>query len=409
MLHNAIWRGILINATHRYCDNCNHESMKKNLTLVDVFCGAGGLSEGFRRSGFDSLLGIDCDAPSIRTYEKYHGVGLADKIENVSASKIKKLVENQHIDVLSGGPPCQAFSTIACAKLRSMGRSTNRRHPLNTLYREFFRLVTELKPSFFVMENVPRMFSLSDGIIKEEIESVLHGRYKVNFYHEDVVNFGVPQFRKRVLAIGNKLDLENPILQHTHFDPFSNPSRKHYRTVRDAISDLPKIKTGGGSNQTKYDTPASSSYQRMMRRNSHIIHDHAARVHNERDLKIFKMLKPGQRIKDIPKKYNPYRKDIFQDRFKKLPWNKPSWTIIAHISKDGLMHIHPDKTQNRSITPREAARLQSFPDYYIFEGTRTQQFVQIGNAVPPLFADAIAKSITECMTIKPKIFSRKSK
>lgn len=108
---------------------------------------------------------------------------------------------------------------------------------------------------------------------------------------------------------------------------------------------------------------------------------------------MFRVRKPGQWIRDLPKGTNPYRDDIFQDRFKKLPWNAPSYTIIAHLSKDGLMHIHPDGRQNRSITPREAARLQSFSDKYIFEGTRTKQFVQIGNAVPPFFARAITKSI----------------
>ena len=381
--------------------------MRPKLTAVDIFCGAGGLSEGFKQVGFETLLGIDCDPWSVKTYEKYHGKAIQCKIEELSVDRFRKETDESEITVLAGGPPCQAFSTIACAKLRSMGISTNTKHPLNKLYKDFFRFVIGLQPKFFVMENVPRMFSLEDGIIKKEIELELDGKYNVSFYHEQVANFGVPQFRKRVLAIGNRLGLPNPILKHTNYDPLEvnlNDGRKPYETVRTAISDLPKIKCGEGFDFIEYSNNGKlTEYQKEMRKDSNGIHDHVARTHNERDLKIFSMLKPGQWISDLPKNYNPYRKDIFQDRFKKLLWDRSSYTIIAHISKDGLMHIHPDKKQNRSITPREAARLQSFSDNYVFEGSRTKQFIQIGNAVPPLFSRAIAKGILESMIVKHKI------
>jgi len=381
--------------------------LKSKFTLVDLFCGAGGISEGFRQASFESLLGIDCDQWSVKTYEKYHGEAIQCKVEELKVSTIMKKIGGREITVLAGGPPCQAFSTIACAKLKSMGRSTNTEHPLNKLYKEFFRLVKGLSPKFFVMENVPRMFSVDDGIIKKEIERELEGKYHVSFYNEEVANFGVPQFRKRVLAIGNRLGLPNPILKHTHYDPLKetpDDGRKPYETVRTAISDLPKIKCQEGFDFVNYLSKENLySYQKEMRKNSDGIHDHVARSHNERDLEIFSLLKPGGWISDLPKKYNPYRKDIFKDRFKKLPWDRSSYTIIAHISKDGLMHIHPDKKQNRSITPREAARLQSFPDSYVFEGPRTRQFVQIGNAVPPLFARAIAKGILESMMVKQQV------
>ncbi len=381
--------------------------MQSKLTLVDLFCGAGGLSQGFKDCGFQTLLGVDSDPWSVKTFEKYHGKCLEGRIEDLSANKIKREIDDKEITVLVGGPPCQAFSTIACAKLRSMGRSTNTRHPLNKLYKEFFRLVKDLSPKFFVMENVPRMFSVQDGIIKKEIELELDSEYSLSFYSEQVADFGVPQFRKRVLAIGNRMGLPNPILKHTHYDPLvENPKdgRRPYETVRNAISDLPKIKCGGGLVFVNYSNNEKlSDYQKRMRKDSDGIHDHVARGHNERDLEIFSLLKPRQWISDLPKKYNPYRKDIFKDRFKKLPWNEPSYTIIAHISKDGLMHIHPDKKQNRSITPREAARLQSFSDSYVFEGPPTKQFIQIGNAVPPIFASAIATGILESLLVKCQI------
>jgi len=383
----------------------------KDITVLDLFCGAGGLSEGFRQKGFKTLLGVDCDPWAVRTFEKYHGTAFQCKVEELKVITIMKKISGREITVLAGGPPCQAFSTIACAKLRSMGRNTSTRNPLNKLYKEFFRIVKGLSPKFFVMENVPRMFSMEDGVIKKEIENELDGKYHVSFYHEEVANFGVPQFRKRVLAIGNKLGLPNPILKHTHYDPLKenpNDGRKPYETVRTAISDLPKIRCQEGFDFVNYQSKENlSCYQKKMRKGSDGIHDHVVRSHNERDLEIFSLLKPGGWISDLPKRYNPYRKDIFKDRFKKLPWDRPSYTIIAHISKDGLMHIHPDKKQNRSITPREAARLQSFPDSYVFEGPRTKQFVQIGNAVPPLFARAIAKGILESMTIKHRISAQK--
>ena len=363
------------------------------LTTVDIFSGAGGLSEGFRQAGFEVMLGVDCDRNSVRTFRRHHGKAIESRIEDLTVDMIRSEIDDREITVLTAGPPCQAFSTAAVGKLKSLHQSTTIRNPLNMMYKEVLRIIKQVKPSFFVMENVGRMFSISNGRIKSEIESELNGTYDVSFYKENVADFGVPQIRKRGLAIGNNMGLDNPRLIPTHHDPEKGKrtGMKKYETVRSAILDLPRIKIGGGAEVMPYPKRKLTSYQVQRRKRTDRVHNHTARIHNERDMRIFKMLKPGKQISDLPEHLNPYRSDIFKDKIKRQPLNKPSSTILAHLSKDGLMFVHP--TQHRSLTPREAARLQSFDDDYVFEGPRTSQFTQIGNAVPPLFARHVARSI----------------
>lgn len=372
-------------------------------TIVDLFCGAGGLSEGFRQAGFKTLLGVDYDPIALKTYQKYHNKAILMRIEELTADRIIKEIGSRKITVLAAGPPCQAFSKVAVAKLRSLKRSANIHNPLDVLYKEFMRLVKVLKPQFFVMENVGRMFSVDDHRIKKEIVTELQN-YNMTFYYENVADFGVPQIRKRGIVIGNTFDFSEPIMKRTHYDPVNeelHDEKKPYETVRSAISDLPKIKAGGGKEIMRYRGNNLSPYAQERRISSdQLIYNHIARMHSDDDLKIFKMLKQGQWLKDLPERYNRYRKDIFLDKYKKQSWDKPSSTILAHLSKDGLMFIHPDGNQNRSFTPREAARLQSFDDMYIFEGPKTKQYTQIGNAVPPIFAKAIATAILESINKK---------
>ncbi len=362
-------------------------------TVVDMFCGCGGLSEGFKQSGFDVVLGVDCDPWAVKTYNKYHNDrGRIKKVQDIDANYIFTEAGREEIDILVAGPPCQAFSTVALAKWRSLGMPSNLQHPLNRLYRECLRLVQEVCPKFFVMENVQRMLSISNGAVRKVIESELKNKYTVTFYRKDAADFGVPQHRKRALVIGNRLGLQNPEFE----DMYSNsaPLKKRYSTVHDAISDLPRIKSGEGTDFMKYPPRKYlSRFAKERRMASSGVYNHVARVHNNRDLKIFSMIRPGRRISDIPECFNPYRKDIFIDKYKKQAWDKPSSTIVAHLAKDGLMFIHPEKRQNRSFTAREAARLQSFDDSYVFEGSRFRQFIQIGNAIPPILARTIAMAL----------------
>ena len=368
--------------------------------VVDVFCGCGGLSEGFKQAGFFPVLGIDIEKYAVATYGRHNdGRGWVADIANVGGKDIIERTGRKIIDVMAGGPPCQAFSTVAVAKWRSLGMPSTLSHPVNQLYKEFLRLVLEVRPKFFVMENVERMFSIDDGQVIRNVKSSLQDKYRVSFYKKDVAGFGVPQHRRRALVIGNRLGIKNPDLEETHSN--STNVKKPFVTVHDAISDLPRISAGGGMHTMKYPSSAKvPTYAATLQSRSNLVYNHVARTHNSRDLEIFRMLKPGRSIKDIPSKYNPYRKDIFLDKYKKQPWFEPSSTILAHLSKDGLMFIHPDKSQNRSLTPREAARLQSFKDDFIFEGPRTKQYVQIGNAVPPAFAQVVAERIKELLESK---------
>lgn len=374
-------------------DHSEEKKLKSKVTAVDIFCGCGGLSQGFTKAGFDVLLGVDCDPWAIETYNRHHkNRGVMKDITDVDAKFIYSQTGQEKIDILIGGPPCQAFSSVGIAKWRSLGRPGTLDHPLNNLYREFLRLVKEIKPSFFLIENVERMLSISEGTVKKAIESELNETYCVNFYRKDAADFGVPQHRKRAIIIGNKLGIRNPELDPTHGE--SPADRKRHISLKDAISDLPSIRVGGGMPFMKYTKNHEiSGYAKKRRAKSPGIFNHISRDHNSRDIKIFNMLKPGQTSKDLPTGIIPYRNDIFTDKYKKQKWDSPSTTIMAHLSKDGLMYIHPDRTQSRTLTPREAARLQSFDDSFVFEGYQTHQFRQIGNAVPPLFAHFIAKKI----------------
>jgi len=401
-------------------------------TVIDLFCAPGGLSLGFEMAGFRSLAGVDKDHDGMLTYRHnfpYARAITADIKEELDSRRLMNEagVGDRQVDVIIGGPPCQGFSNIGRVKIASLVRegvwnlSTARPRfiddPRNVLYREFVRIVRDLEPKFFVMENVPGMKSYRNGeIVGEIIEDFGKAGYRTESNVLDAVDFGVPQRRKRIFFIGTRLNgVRISWPKPTHFDfeagtttldRFTETSVKGLKpciTVGEAIGDLPDPvpgRPGLADFPLDYDRPAgrNDEYADWARKGSKKVHNHITRRHSGRDVKVFHMMEEGMWWKDLPeeaKKLYGYRDDIFHDKMKRLFRKKPSWTIVAHLYKDGYMYIHP--TQLRSITVREAARLQSFPDRFVFRASRTSQFRQVGNAVPPLLARAVATEVRKML------------
>lgn len=345
-----------------------------SITAIDLFCGCGGFSFGFEKAGINVVAGIDNDPWCIRTYEK----NLSGKAILYDITKIqdpKKFLEEHvgigEVDIVFGSPPCQTFSNAGVVKLKSLGINpqSDQRYGL---WKDFIRFVTVLKPSYFVMENVP-------GFGKTEIPAFIdkitrkHG-YHCRTYILDAVNFGVPQKRKRIFICGSKNgEISLPV----------RDENTRINTVWDAISDLPEIPCGHKNDVMEYDKKPLSDYQKKMRANSKMLYNHVTKQHSEKNLKIFGSLREGEIYSN--------RCDAFRDRYRRLKWNEPSWTLVAQMSKDMNRYIHP--SQLRTISVRESARLQSFPDTFIFPISMTQALKQIGNAVPPLLSEIIARSI----------------
>ncbi len=401
--------------------------MRTLYTFVDFFGAPGGLSLGFEMAGFKGIGALDIFEAGMETYAFNFPESkvIVEDIKKISVNDLKKElgITSHEIDVVIGGPPCQGFSTIGRVKIASLARNgtwkLNNHHPRfiddprNELYKEFVRMVDGLKPKIVVMENVPGMMSYRNGeIVREIIEDFDSVGYIAQARILNAVEYGVPQVRKRIFFIAVRKDLKIPILwpkpTHTYFNGmpsagllFEEKKLKPAVTVWEAIGDLPSPVLGRpkiADVPLNYDKEAFSEYQKWARQDSKAVHNHVTRQHNERDIKVFSLMKEGDKWKDLPeeiRKSYGYRDDIFNDKFKKLKRNEPSWTVVAHLYKDGYMYIHP--VEPRSITVREAARLQSFPDTFIFKGSRTDQFKQVGNAVPPLLAKAVALSVKKML------------
>jgi len=344
-------------------------------TVLDLFSGAGGLSLGFAMAGFNVVLGIDIHKPSMETFLHNHKktIGILGDIRKIPDNLVLDLLKGIEVKVLMAGVPCQGFSLN--------NRKRNPNDPRNYLFWEFIRFVKLLKPDFLVLENVSGMKNTANGSFVEEIEKqiVIAGeesgkKYRVEHRILNAADYGVPQIRKRLIflasAKGYPIAWPEP--------EFGTPERP-YRTVFDAIGDLPSLQPGERKNF--YTTQPQTEYQKLMREGSVVLLNHEAPKHPQSTIKKIKNTEPGKPI------YPRFTQRI------RLGWDKPSPTQVAGGIRPQFQFGHP--SDPRGLTVRERARIQSFPDWYQFFGGIVQGRVQTGNAVPPLLAKAIAEKIKE--------------
>ncbi len=386
----------------KYCNfyivKRNTESLESNLpTVVDLFCGAGGLSLGFVQAGFKISLANDIEPCCIDTYSHNHP---EVPRENIYLGDIDELLPNitarlrfTETDVVIGGPPCQGFSMANRQRLID--------DPRNRLYKKFVEAVSLLNPKLFVMENVKGMLLIAPQIV-EDFQRI---GYVVKYRIINACHYGVPQNRERIIFFGTRLNIDLDEI----FNDLVNLSVKTRRTIlADALFGLKPLLASRIKNASDVDSDTSgrkidsvyssdeNEYIQLINMNRRIrfVCNHKARYNNDRDIEIYSRLHQGDKSDD-PKIADimPYasRNHIFRDKYYKLEASKICKTITAHMKFDCNMYIHP--YQARGLTPREAARIQSYPDDYFFRGAYTKTFMQIGNSVPPLLGRAIAKVI----------------
>lgn len=343
------------------------------LNVLDLFCGAGGLSYGFESAGFDILVGIDNDAKALETFELNHkgSKSICGDITQITYDEhIKPLLGGKQIDVIIGGPPCQGMSLSGPRKFDD---------PRNKLYLSYIRLVKEIQPKAFVIENVPGLVGLFGGQIKDSIiEKFTEMGYHIEYKILCSADYGVPQSRKRVVFVGTKVgSFEYPAI---------NPN---VVTCSMALSDLPALENELGEEVSEYAMSPQNHYQQLMRKRSDMVLNHVAASHSDKVKKIISLVPDGGNYKNLPEEYRESRN--FHVAWTRFASNKPAPTIDT-----GHRH-HFHYKYNRVPTVRECARLQSFPDDFKFLGNKTQQFRQVGNAVPPLMAQAIAEQVKKML------------
>jgi DNA (cytosine-5)-methyltransferase 1 len=412
-----------------------------SIKYLDIFCGAGGMSEGFERVGYEPVAHIDIDEAACYTlktrmaykwlkkngyvsiYKDYISEsisrdtlyskvpkkvidsviceGISKKTLPLLFQQIDNALDGSKLDLIIGGPPCQAYSVAGRARDNNGMLDDDR----NYLYRYYTNFLEKYQPKYFVFENVLGLLSAKDKNDKKYFEVMQRAfervGYSIDYQILNANDYGVPQKRKRIILVGKlgKFDNVYPKIQKTNCRYLINQ----------LIEDLPQIEAGAGTPSVSYSNLSNKNLLQKLNifSDDDLLTGHWARPNNERDLKIYKAVVNTWNNKNTRLIYNNLPKELithanlksFQDRYKVLAGDlEYCQTVVAHLAKDGHYYIHPDIKQNRSITPREAARLQTFPDDYYFESAngkpaRTAAFKQIGNAVPVLLAEKIARAL----------------
>lgn len=341
------------------------------MKVIELFSGVGGLSYGFLQAGFEIVLANEIDSSIASSYVANHpNTVMINK--DITSIDIKEVFEEYKgkIDVVIGGPPCQGFS--------QKGNRKSINDERNFLFLYYFKVVEYLRPKYFLLENVPNILTVESGYFKHEIEHLFSSiGYAIDM---DILNakfFGVPQSRRRAFVLG-KLGDSKLHLPIGNYNPV---------TVKDAISDLAYYASGEGSEISKYRFTALSEYQRLMREDSFELYNHVVTNHSKSAIEKLKLIPEGMGKEVLPK--HLLTKSSYSGTWSRLLWDEQSVTITTRFDTPSSGRFtHP--TLNRCITVREAARLQSFPDKFIFHGNKSSQMKQVGNAVPPLLAYAIA-------------------
>ena len=383
----------------------------QKLTAVDLFAGAGGITLGLHDAEFETLFANDMDPAAAATYtENLPGVHFdPSDIRDLSSRTVlrKTRLRRGELDLLIGGPPCQGFSIIGSRVVED---------PRNNLFREFFKIAKGLQPKAIVIENVPGLVTLARGAILDSILKAFDdAKYQVSFAELLAAQYGVPQMRWRMVFVGFRKDLQIPgnhgfpapthgSVGIGHLIPnctIMEAQIRGFLRAADAFSDLPAVEPG--EEESVYSGKPKRPYQQMMRKGmGRELHNHYAPRLSEANLRRIAALRPGQDWRDLPNSLLPEgmkrakRKDHTR-RYRRMSWDGVPRSIITRFRdpKSGE-YTHPD--QNRTISIREAARIQSFPDNFIFLGNHSDQYNLVGNAVPPLLAAAIAREVALCLS-----------
>ena len=363
---------------------------------IDIFAGAGGLSLGLADAGFSVVAAADRDATALESHS--HNIGGLTWCGDLEDPTLFIEQLNQwgidQVDLVAGGPPCQPFSRAGTSKIADLVRRGIRKSEDKRagLWRAFLSVVEHLNAYSVLIENVPDFARIQSGATLTTLLTELESRgYDTHVKMLESWRFGVPQHRTRLFAIGVRdgLDFEWP-------DPTDSQP-----TLGRAIADLPIVTGGQREEELPYTGHPSTPFVRRMRRGIQeseqaTIRDHVTRFVRDDDAEVFALMQPGHTYRDVPEHMRRYRSDIFADKYNRLTWDGLSRTITAHIAKDGYWYIHP--SQDRTLSIREAARIQTFPDSFRFAGTPSNRYNQIGNAVPPMLAEKVGNSLYQSLT-----------